>query len=499
MVRTPISSSSIATTANMPVVGSAAWVQEKASRNDQLPNELFPSSPVHVSSCPGMQWKNMSTTLGQSKQAFLERYSVTASMVYTGSQDLFAVAGNTLDLGGAVRCDGVTVLPPGGSWLSLALMCMHINPLTFLTPNGAQQVSDEGLMTDERLSQVEEVQELLQRRGECNVQRNESLITLLDHIFSPWNRNDGEELEFRIVKVEDLYYYQCPQCNVRFADVTSCKRHIKKAGHVRALKMKQPSKKSLKANSSPNISSSPSLMKSTFETPTKSSPTKSSPTTGFITPPPAIATAFETPTVSTGYGNPNSEPTSKNKSRKFVCTVQPMCSTSIKKRAFSTAEGLQKHMEVKHPDVLSQQSNGVVRSGDIDLVDEMASLSLSGIEAKSKEEIISLACIVCGEKKKKRYKSHAALMDHMIGKHNIEAPGEECITYGKSKDENDDKDIRDDLLPPPPPSFGTQKCNRAGCESLMFSSLALLSEHMKEVHDVDAMDDFFDTFFDGCD
>jgi hypothetical protein len=142
---------------------------------------------------------------------------------------------------------------------------------------------------------------------------------------------------------------------------------------------------------------------------------------------------------------------------------------------------------------LSQQSNGVVRSADIDLVDEMASLSLSGIEAESKEEIISLACIICGEKKKKRYKSHAALMEHMIGKHKIEAPGE------KSKDENDDKDIRDDILSPHPPSFGTQKCNRAGCESLLFSSLALLSEHMKEVHDVDAMGDFFDTFFDGCD
>ena len=57
-------------------------------------------------------------------QAMLSDQSMLACSFHRGAGSLFAVAHNTVLVGDySVRCEGVTFLPPGGSWLWLALLC----------------------------------------------------------------------------------------------------------------------------------------------------------------------------------------------------------------------------------------------------------------------------------------------------------------------------------------------------------------------------------------
>jgi hypothetical protein len=52
------------------------------------------------------------------------------------------------------------------------------------------------------------------------------------------------------------------------------------------------------------------------------------------------------------------------------------------------------------------------------------------------------------------------------------------------------------LLSPPPPSFGAHTCNRPDCNAVQFSSLSLLSAHMKSQHGEDVVEAMIDSFFD---
>lgn len=396
------------------VVGSAAWAQSKATESLDVPSpnfDPFPSVPVLAGTCPAMHWKNVVTSWKGSKQAYMERYSVSGSMVYTGSQDLFAVAGNTLDLGGAVRCDGVTVLPPGGGWVCLALMCADQDPTRFLTPSGVEQVTLEGCMTDDRLDLVEEVRELLDmvKLGGGKVQRSSDLISAVTEVFSPWTPSADDI-------AESEGEYPCPQCDERFADKSSRKKHIKNACPSAGLKPKKKSEKDQKIPSS--------------EAPTSSSS--------------AAAHGKESGLSGDARKAPETTGMSKTKSRQFVCSALPLCSSSVKKRSFSTAEGLRKHLEVKHPSVspaptrpaLASTDKTSMREGDCveemeDIVVGMSGLVLATMipssigddrnppEPSESSSPVAVACPLCGVKKMKRFKGAVALRAHMADKHSV--------------------------------------------------------------------------------
>jgi hypothetical protein len=332
---------------------------------------------------------------------------------------------------------------------------VDVDPLAYLTPAGTQQVTEEGHMTDARLSEVEEVRELLQRQGEGNVQRNPELIEAVREVFSPWTQAGGDEFEFQIIKIEDMYYYQCPQCQARFADVASCKKHIKQLGHVRKLKANKKTSTNKKKKTSdaplPPPPAPPAAAVKIDKTITPSKILRRVPPTPTPTASPSIATVdVDVDINGTGCDENNRDSTSRStasrgavtvpvpvpgsskKARDFVCTVLPLCASSYKKRSFCSAGGLQHHMEVKHPGVtlpavltaatsLEQEQ---LRVRDFEsVVEGMAGVCLAERDGVSVAvENISLSCPLCHQKKTKKFGSVVALQDHMLNKHDMSYP-----------------------------------------------------------------------------
>jgi len=158
-------------------------------------------------------------------KALLPRQSIQAVATHCGKGVLYGVAHNTMIVGQQgqmVRCEGVTFLPPGSRWLSLALQCSGINS-SQIEPYGVDGGTgggdrDRGRggggggngdggggiamvpsifdgVCDKGLSQQEEdlclaVCQVMEETQMGDVRRSEELVALIEPLFAPWTDKD---------------------------------------------------------------------------------------------------------------------------------------------------------------------------------------------------------------------------------------------------------------------------------------------------------------------
>lgn len=142
-------------------VGSAEWIEQRQKellkrQQQQLDQEEFeqqeyiPDDVMIInSSTPSVSWKMYNSSGGNFITTIMPRFSVPGVVLYCGDKTLFGTAHNCLALGvggNLVRCEGVTLFPPGCVWLSLALACVGIDSFKFMvnrTFPANEEINDE--------------------------------------------------------------------------------------------------------------------------------------------------------------------------------------------------------------------------------------------------------------------------------------------------------------------------------------------------------------------
>ena len=116
----------------------------------------------------------------------MPRFSVPGVVLYAGEKYLFGTAHNCLALGAGgnlVRCEGVTLFPPGCTWLSLALACVGIDSFKFMV-NGAFPSNEEIKLS--KLNLVDNITDILTDSRDGWVSYNPLLVQLLQELFNDW-------------------------------------------------------------------------------------------------------------------------------------------------------------------------------------------------------------------------------------------------------------------------------------------------------------------------
>jgi len=165
------------------------------AKKDEVEENLMEDNFIDICiprtlSINGNKWKRN----GVNGMVYVPVNSVPAAAVSKlGPAELFACCANTLELrGGAIRAEGITILPPGRLFLGLALLCFGLNPRTFLPISlnlflDEEEKQDAYSMNDrlesfatslieEALSWICEKEKDLKNRKEWIVQRIRSAI-----------------------------------------------------------------------------------------------------------------------------------------------------------------------------------------------------------------------------------------------------------------------------------------------------------------------------------
>lgn len=146
-------------------------------------NVLNISASAHSAS-----WKIFSC--GSFVSTIMPRFSVPGASLYAGGKTLFGTAHNCLALGAGgqlVRCEGVTLFPPGCAWLTLALACVEIDSYKFMINRSFP--SDEYIESNE-IDLVDEISNMLKDSRDGWVVYNPTLVSLLLDLFSRWTDNE---------------------------------------------------------------------------------------------------------------------------------------------------------------------------------------------------------------------------------------------------------------------------------------------------------------------
>lgn len=163
-----------------PIVGSAEWIAERSQDPKNREDDIMEIS----ASAPSATWKIY--TSGSFVSTIMPRFSVTGSCLYTGGKTLFGTAHNCLALGAAgqlVRCEGVTLFPPGCAWLALALACVQIDSYQFMIN---QSFPADEVIALEQIDLAEEIAEILKDSRDGWVEYNPPLVRMLLELFSEW-------------------------------------------------------------------------------------------------------------------------------------------------------------------------------------------------------------------------------------------------------------------------------------------------------------------------
>jgi hypothetical protein len=121
----------------------------------------------------------------------MPRFSVTGSSLYVGGKTLFGTAHNCLTLGTGrqlVKCEGVTLFPPGCAWLTIALACVQIDSYQFMINNTFPE--DEQTITPEEIDLIEDISAILSESRDGWVAYNPSLVDMLLALFSSWTEDE---------------------------------------------------------------------------------------------------------------------------------------------------------------------------------------------------------------------------------------------------------------------------------------------------------------------
>ena len=170
------------------VVGSKEWieahsfdfVQENAVTGtmDDTIADSFESCVIN-SSCP-LDERKWCTALGR-VHATLMKFSVPATCYYEENESLYAISSSLLCLDNSVRCENVTIFPPGDDWISLACQCIGQNASDFLPSCTSSLSSSSDFGTIET---VELICELLTQQVNERVTFNRDITRLLLEVFS---------------------------------------------------------------------------------------------------------------------------------------------------------------------------------------------------------------------------------------------------------------------------------------------------------------------------
>jgi len=165
------------------VVGSAQWAAKRASSHDDQLLKQDDGCMILDAKCESATWKIFRSD-NSLCTAIMPRYSVPGAAVYRDKKTLFGVAYKVLELNSSlVKCEGVSFLPPGCEWISLALMCIGVNPIPFF--HGGKFPNDESI-DSLKLDQVDRIHEILsERKDEC-VAYDAVLADRVNSLFFDW-------------------------------------------------------------------------------------------------------------------------------------------------------------------------------------------------------------------------------------------------------------------------------------------------------------------------
>ena len=168
---------------------------------------------VNVSNGCISKWQNIGQVLqnfsgSQGIKAVMPRHSVSDTTVHQGVETLYGVAFTSLitrshKLYSIV--DGVTLLPPGGLWISLAMTCVGVDP-QFITSFEKRKFTElENMSKQDRkdkngkplpptnfkidkydFSDCQTIQRYLGALGAESLKRDDHLISAIDYLFAEW-------------------------------------------------------------------------------------------------------------------------------------------------------------------------------------------------------------------------------------------------------------------------------------------------------------------------
>ena len=342
------------------VVGSTEWVEikkanEAAEQSGEVETpESYPSTSIHAPLCPEVKWINIVVALNDERTAILDRHTVPNSMVHLGTDDIYGVAGFALDTGGSIRCENVTVLPPGSCWLWIALMCVAVElDVEFVNKADLEEIKVNDVIpsADEFHRQLDLASNILVYQDDRGVQYNAKLAAAVSCLFSRWTRACKciEDIAFGIIQYEDVFYYKCPQCHKYFSDLTASRKHAKTSGHGKINEQITSNKLRNQTRASP-----PENVKSDrFAYCALSNESKVFNTAAGLRQHIATkhAVLIEKDSGTNQVANPSKEKVYTEKAGQHLCKYCPSC------KSFSTENGLQQHIATKHNQLSKIASN----------------------------------------------------------------------------------------------------------------------------------------------
>lgn len=159
-------------------------------------------------------WTNIGHAGGV--KAIMPRHSVSATTMHQGVETLYGVAFTSLITRSTKLysiVDGVTLLPPGGLWISLALSCVGVNPHSITSFEKRKFIELDNLakqekeMTKEKekdkkdkngkvpvnfnidkydFTSCKTIQKYLGALGAESLRRDDNLIRAVDYVFAAW-------------------------------------------------------------------------------------------------------------------------------------------------------------------------------------------------------------------------------------------------------------------------------------------------------------------------
>lgn len=192
--------------------------------SDEISNELYHQYGLEP---PRSTKAAPSAFVAHTGPALMPRQSLQAVAVHCGYGIVWGVTHNILFIGGVqsgsqelVRCEGISLVPPGSRWLSLALQCCGMGHLPVearsigMSANRGLVTSPHDRILDQALSpsdvaRCQEFYAAFCEHQEGPIVQNDDLIEQLSLLFAPWLTYDPIEsqLRYKEGKLEDEFNY----------------------------------------------------------------------------------------------------------------------------------------------------------------------------------------------------------------------------------------------------------------------------------------------------
>jgi hypothetical protein len=204
--------------AHVPVVGSVEWSLAKikqgennSNNNDYDEDKIEIESKNFTSTWRYFQISN--DTSSCSMVALLGRQNLNSVSMHCGGDTLYGVSHSILEIlcatGSKMCVERTTLLPLGSRWLSLALLCMHINPFKIINTQNDENFINSPITKDDTDCCTEIYNEILES---CynSIEENQYLVKLINILFCEWNENNHIQLLKRLQNTNSNNYFISP-------------------------------------------------------------------------------------------------------------------------------------------------------------------------------------------------------------------------------------------------------------------------------------------------